>query len=91
MKKKRIITLVAVTLLALAPAYAVLNEKDLGQTLSVLRSELRAAWRASAERSKRTLERGTRQRAQLVEMMQQSNELSLMLYSQKQDYTFDMT
>ena len=91
MKKKRIVTLVAVALMALAPAYAVLNEKDLGQTLSVLRSELRAAWRASAERSKRTLERGSRQRAQLVEMMQQSNELSLMLYSQKQDYTFDMT
>ena len=91
MKKKRIITLVAVTLLALAPAYAVLNEKDLAQTLSVLRYELRSAWLASTERAQRTMSRGARQRAQLVEMMQRSNELSLMLYSQKQDYTFDMT
>ena len=90
MKKKRLL-MVVLTLMALIPAYAVLNEKDLAQTLSVLRYELRSAWKASAERSKRTLERGNRQRAQLVELMQRSNELSLMLYSQKQDYTFDMT
>ena len=90
MKKKRLLVLI-LALAALIPAYAVLNEKDLAQTLSVLRYELRSAWLASAERSKRTLERGSRQRAQLVEMMQRSNELSLMLYSQKQDYTFDMT
>ena len=90
MKKKRLLIAV-LALVALIPAYAVLNEKDLSQTLSVLRYELRSAWKASAERSKRTMDRGTRQRAQLVEMMQRSNELSLMLYSQKQDYTFDMT
>ena len=82
MKKKRLLVLV-LALAALIPAYAVLNEKDLAQTLSVLRYELRSAWLSSAERSKRTLERGSRQRAQLVEMMQRSNELSLMLYSQK--------
>ena len=90
MKKKRLLVLV-LALVALIPAYAVLNEKDLAQTLSVLRYELRSAWLASAERAKRTMDRGSRQRAQLVEMMQRSNELSLMLYSQKQDYTFDMT
>ena len=89
MKKKLLTVLLALT--ALVPAFAVLNEKDLAQTLSVLRYELRSAWRASSERSKRTLERGNQQRAQLVAMMQRSNELSLMLYSQKQDYTFDMT
>ena len=90
MKKKRLLALV-LTLVALVPAYAVLNEKDLAQTLSVLRYELRSAWLASSERAQRTMNRGARQRAQLVEMMQRSNELSLMLYSQKQDYTFDMT
>ena len=90
MKKKRILMAV-LALMALVPAHAVLSEKDLAQTLSVLRYELRSAWTASSERAKRTMDRGTRQRAQLVEMMQRSNELSLMLYSQKQDYTFDMT
>ncbi|MBO6081972.1 MAG: mechanosensitive ion channel family protein, partial [Bacteroidales bacterium] len=90
MKKKRLLVVI-MTLIALIPAYAVLNEKDLGQTLSVLRYELQSAWKASKERALRTMERGRAQRNQLVAMMQRSNELSLMLYSQKQDYTFDMT
>ena len=80
MKKKRLLALV-LTLVALVPAYAVLNEKDLAQTLSVLRYELRSAWLASSERAQRTMNRGARQRARLVEMMQRINELSLMLYS----------
>ena len=88
--KKKLIAVLAV-LLALIPAYAVLNEKDLAQTLSVLRYELRSAWLASEDRAERTRGRGERQHASLVQMMQRSNELSLMLYSQKQDYTFDMT
>ncbi|MBQ9192829.1 MAG: mechanosensitive ion channel family protein [Bacteroidales bacterium] len=90
MNKKRILTLV-LALAALVPAFAVLNEKDLAQTLSVLRYELQSAWKNAESRSDRMRGRGQRQHAQLVEMMQRSNELSLMLYSQKQDYTFDMT
>ena len=90
MKKKRLLIAI-LTLLTLVPAYAVLSEKDLPQTLSVLRYELRSAWLAAEQRAERTRSRGQRQHARLVEMMQRSNELSLMLYSQKQDYTFDMT
>ena len=90
MKKKRILIAI-LALLTIVPAYAVLSEKDLSQTLSVLRYELRSAWLAAEQRAERTRSRGQRQHAQLVEMMQRSNELSLMLYSQKQDYTFDMT
>ena len=90
MKKK--VLAVGVALLLLVPAaFAVLNEKDLGQTLSVLRYELRSSYRAMEDRAARMRGRGERQHARLVQMMQRSNELSLMLYSQKQDYTFDMT
>ena len=89
MKKKAIA--LAAALLVIVPAFAVLNERDLSQTLSVLRYELQAAWQTSSERASRMKGNGERQHARLVKMMQQSNELSLMLYSQKQDYTFDMT
>ena len=89
MKKK--ILAAALTLLVIVPAFAVLSEKDLAQTLSVLRYELSATYRNSERFSKRMSGNGERQHARLVRMMQQSNELSLMLYSQKQDYTFDMT
>ena len=90
MKKKRILAL-AISLVFLIPAYAVLNEKDLAHTLSVLRYELRSAWMMSERMSQRTKSLGALQHLRLVQMMQRSNELSLMLYSQKQDYTFDMT
>ena len=89
MKKKLLAA--ALVLLVIVPAFAVLSEKDLGQTLSVLRYELGSAYRNSERFSKRMSGNGERQHARLVRMMQQSNELSLMLYSQKQDYTFDMT
>ncbi|MCR5017839.1 MAG: mechanosensitive ion channel family protein [Bacteroidales bacterium] len=89
MKKK--LLAVAAALLIIVPAFAVLSEKDLSQTLSVLRYELYSAYKAAAERSARFSGNKDRQHARLVKMMQQSNELSLMLYSQKQDYTFDMT
>ena len=89
MKKKLIA--VAAALLIIVPAFAVLSEKDLSQTLSVLRYELHSAYKAATERSARFNGNKNRQHARLVKMMQQSNELSLMLYSQKQDYTFDMT
>jgi len=89
MKKKIIAALLA--LLVIVPAFAVLSERDLAQTLSVLRYELSGAYRNSERMAQRMKGSGERQHARLVRMMQQSNELSLMLYSQKQDYTFDMT
>ena len=88
--KKKLICLAA-ALVLMVPAFAVLSEKDLAHTLSVLRYELRSTYRTNAEFAQRMQGRGERQHARLVKMMQQSNELSLMLYSQKQDYTFDMT
>ena len=89
--KKKILLFAAALLLAAIPTFAVLSEDNLAGTLSVLRYELRSACESRAEFSKRMKSRGDRQHARLVSMMQRSNELSLMLYSQKQDYTFDMT
>ena len=89
MRKKLTAIIAAATLLI--PAYAVLSEKDLANTLSVLRYELASSFKDSERMSQRMRGSGERQHARLVRMMQQSNELSLMLYSQKQDYTFDMT
>lgn len=89
MKKK--IVAAALALLVIVPAFAVLSEKDLAHTLNVLRYELSGTYRNSERMAQRMKGSGERQHARLVRMMQQSNELSLMLYSQKQDYTFDMT
>ena len=72
-------------------AGAVLKEKNLNSTLSVLRAELETAFyeqRNSMARSKMYTEQ---QHKQMVALMQRSDQVALMLYSQKQDFTFDMT
>lgn len=81
----------ALVLLFAVPAFAVFNEKDLGQTLSVLRQELKAEYGKMAGSSERLTKSNDMQHHQMVNMMKKCNELALMLYSQKQDFTFDMT
>lgn len=89
--KKRKLFLLALVLLVAVPAFAVFNEKDLGQTLSVLRQELKADYDKMAGSSERLTRRNDMQHHSMVNMMKKCNELALMLYSQKQDFTFDMT
>ena len=87
---KRFLTIIAI-LLAVLNVHAVLKEKDLGQTLQILRSELTNNYREMTERSAIDQKRGEQMRNQLMTTMKRSNQNSLMLYSQKQDYVFDLT
>ena len=79
----------AVLLLAL-PARAVFNERDLGQTLAVLRYELGQENARQVMRRGRISNRSGAQHDRMVNMIKKCNELSLMLYSQNQDCTLDM-
>ena len=88
---KGIILTLAGLLIVSAPSWGVFNEKDLAQTLQVLRYELRKAY-IEMEKSQVSYEsQDDRQHEELVHLIQSCNELSLMLYSQKQDFTFDLT
>ena len=89
MKKKWLIALAA--LLLAVPAPAVFNERDLGQTLAVLRYELGQENAKQTTRRGRIRDRGGAQHDRMVDMIKKCNELSLMLYSQNQDCTLDMT
>ena len=89
MRKKLIASLLGFFLIV--PAFAVLNEKDLGHTLAVLRQELRMT-RIEMQKRQMFLAANTKDtHDRLVGLIKKTNELSLMLYSQKQDYTFDLT
>ena len=78
--------------MTLAPqqGHAVLKEKDLGHTLHVLRLELYNKWTRQKERMKQMEERRKAQHARLVEVTKRCETTSLILYSQGQDFTFDM-
>ena len=88
---KSLIAGISVLMLALVPAYAVFKEKDLQQTLLVLLSELKADYENTVRRNAAGAARIQSQHQSLVNLVEQSNELSLMLYSQPQNHTFDLT
>ena len=82
---------VAITLLLCLNAGAVLKEKNLQSTLSVLRAELETAYKEQRQNMARYAAYTEAQHKQMISLMQRSDQIALMLYSQKQDFTFDMT
>ena len=91
---KRLIryAIVVVSVLALClPLGAVFKEKDLPRTLSVLHFELRNAYLQLEKTAEGATRNEVEQHKMLVKLIEDCNELSLMLYSQQQDFTFDLT
>ena len=92
MKKKRKVVCILLALLAVAvPALAVFTGLDLDATLANLRRELSHDYQqiSVTQEELRVYYEGQHQR--MVDIAKKCNDLSLMLYSQKQDYTFDIS
>ncbi|MBQ4012524.1 MAG: hypothetical protein II607_01285, partial [Bacteroidales bacterium] len=89
--KKKTLSILLLALLAAIPAFAVFNERNFAKTLSILRSELHQENQKIEHMRARLNQSNEGQHQRLVEMTKRCNELALILYSQNQDYTFDMT
>lgn len=87
----KIIAILALVIYIVLPANAVLKEKDLGNSLAVLRHELTTYHREQQDRMINAKMRSERVMSTLRDIMQRSSQNSLMLYSQKTDYVFDLT
>ena len=88
----RRITIVALLLVTfLADSSAVLKEENLDKTLSILRTELSTQYKEIATRTAMQKRRSEEIRNRIMEVWRKSNQNALMLYSQKQDYVFDLT
>ena len=84
--------LILATLLAfMLPILAISYGHNLNRTLRVLRNELDADYRQIDKNRERLTEDYEKQRQKMIDVMKQCDELSLMLYSQKQGYTFDVS
>lgn len=86
---KRILTTI-VFLLSILHTQAVLKEKDLPHTLGVLKAELKADFEKQKQNMQRYEQMNIEQHAKLISYMKRSEQVGLILYSQKQDFTFDM-
>ncbi len=71
--------------------HAVLKEKDLEQTLSVLRFELTDRYKELSSQTKKHRQQNREIENRLLETIKRSNLNALMLYSQKSNYVFDLT
>lgn len=87
---KRLISFLLLSLFLL-PAGAVLKEKDLARTLGVLRAELEKSYKQQKASMARMEAMTSAQHEKLVEYMQRSEQIALMIYSQNQDFTFDVS
>ena len=83
------LTIFILCILTVLNAHAVLKEKNLEQTLSVLRAELTETHHDLISMAELRKQRDIIQ--QLRETIKRSNQNALMLYSQQQNYVFDLT
>ncbi len=88
---RKVFLFILCALLTTLQSHAVLKEKDLPQTLQILRTELTNYHREMSMLIKTNRQQNEQVRNQLIDIMKSSNQNSLMLYSQKQEYVFDLT
>ena len=91
MNRRRILTVLLAAVVLALPVWAVFKETSLPRTLKVLHYELKNTLKGLQDNSQTIEAYEKAQHKTLVELMENCNELSLMLYSQKQDFTFDLT
>ena len=80
----------AVLLSTILPAGAVLKESSFEQTLTVLKAELERSYHKQKTIMALYEQRTKDEHEQLIVTMRRCNQISLILYSQKEDFTFDM-
>ena len=90
MNKRLFISLLLVMFVSIS-SKAVLKERDLSKTLSILRQELTEQYDALERQSDYLKEQQKQVEQDMYRIMNKSNQNSLMLYSQKQGYVFDLS
>lgn len=88
---RRLLLAAVVLTLCAGRAAAVLNERNLAQSLSVLRVELEQAYKQQKQNMARWEQMNEAQHQMMIDIMKKSNQIALMIYSQRDDYVFDLT
>ena len=88
---KKILIILALITGVVSEAGAVLKEKNLDSTLVILRAELVKHYQELSSQRDEQREQNQEVFRNLTRTMKQSNQNALMLYSQKEEYLFDLT
>lgn len=87
---RRFLSALVLALCCTISGLAVLKERDLPRTLGVLKAELQEKCERQQAFMEMYEQRGAHQHQMLVSYMQQCEQISLMLYSQSSENTFDL-
>ena len=88
--KKKILTLTLTVCACALPLWAIVSGRSLTRTLQELCTELKTAYLERAEAQKRFNNDYERQHQRMIDVVTESNELSILLYTQEQEMTFDL-
>lgn len=88
---KRIGLVMAALLLLIPESKAVLKEKNLDETLLILKAELTKYDTELNDKAQLRNQRSKQFRSRLIEAMKEADQNALILYSQQSDYVFDLT
>lgn len=88
---KKLFLILSLLVTFLCDAGAVLTERDLDKTLSFLRQELEAYHAEQSKHLQKVKAQNNRVRDELISIVGKSNQNALILYSQSQSNTFEMT
>jgi hypothetical protein len=88
--KKKLLTIVLIFCVCALPIMAIVSGRSLTNTLKDLCSELQAAYIQRSEAQQRFNDDYGWQHKRMVDVIKKSNELSLLLYTQELEMTFDL-
>ena len=88
--RKKLLTLVFVLITFVLPTKAIVNGRSLTNTLKDLSEELQADYLLRSESQMLFNSDYESQRQRMIDVIKESNELDLLLYTQELDMTFDM-
>ncbi len=88
--KKKLLSLILTFCVCSIPLWAIVSGRSLTKTLKDLCTELQAAYQQSSDAQQRFNEDFDRQHQRMIDVITESNELSILLYTQEQEMTFDL-
>ena len=88
--KKKLLTLTLTLCVCSLPLWAIVSGRSLTHTLKELCTELQTAYLQRTEAQQRFNDDYERQHQRMIDIVTESNELSILLYTQEQEMTFDL-
>ena len=89
-RKKRFLTLAIALFMLSIPLFAIVSGQSLTNILKDLWIEMQLGYAQRSETQERFIDDYERQHQKMMDMITKSNELSILLYTQEQNMTFDL-